>query len=349
MKYIPLNFPLSRCRYQAMIGVGGIGSGMFFALNGSHTLGREESRGGHFLDRQDYCKLHIISHYVQTLLGPPFITLPLGRVGADEIGRRLLAEMAEAGLVMDYVRASPGDQTLFSFCFIYPDGSGGNMTTDDSACARVNAAFVAEAEPEFARLAGRGITLAAPEVPLAARDQLLQLGTTYRFFRVASFLAEEMRAAVETGLLARIDLLALNLDEAAAVGPITSGSRSPQAVVETAVKTLGGLNPALLVSITAGQAGSWSWDGHRLVHAPALPAPVVSTAGAGDAHLAGMIAGLVAGLSLTQAQQLGTLVAALSITSPHTIHKEIDRRSLGQFAARIKAPLADPVKNLLID
>ena len=56
-------------RYRALIGTGGIGSGMFFALDGNHTLGREESRSGHFLDRRDYCKLHIVSHYVRRLLG----------------------------------------------------------------------------------------------------------------------------------------------------------------------------------------------------------------------------------------------------------------------------------------
>ena len=59
-------------RYRALIGTGGIGSGMFFALDGNHTLGREESRSGHFLDRRDYCKLHIVSHYVCRLLGPGF-------------------------------------------------------------------------------------------------------------------------------------------------------------------------------------------------------------------------------------------------------------------------------------
>ncbi|NIN09663.1 MAG: carbohydrate kinase family protein, partial [Planctomycetales bacterium] len=63
------------------------------------------------------------------------------------------------------------------------------MTTDDSACARVDAAFVARAEPEFERYAGRGVALAAPEVPLEARQRLLELGTEYGFWRVASFVA----------------------------------------------------------------------------------------------------------------------------------------------------------------
>jgi hypothetical protein len=50
--------------FRCLIGTGGVGSGSFFELEGNHTLGREESRAGRFLDRQDYCKLHIITHYV---------------------------------------------------------------------------------------------------------------------------------------------------------------------------------------------------------------------------------------------------------------------------------------------
>lgn len=349
----PLNVYIPGCRYQVMLGVGGIGSGMFFALNGNHTLGREESRGGHFLDRRDYCKLHIISHYVKTLLGPDFVVTPIGRVGDDEVGRGLLAEMAKAGLDMRYVRSSAGSQTLFSFCFIYPDGSGGNMTTDNSACALVDPAFVLQAEPEFVRFAGRGIALAAPEVPLPAREKLLQLGARHRFFRVASFVAEEMQAAVETGLLNQVDLLAINLNEAVALASATAGvnleAAPAQTIVETAAAELRRLNPAILISMTGGRAGSWSWDGSTLVHVPALPARVASTAGAGDAHLAGIIAGLVAGLALPQAHQLGVLVAALSVTSPHTINKEIDRKSLQALAGTAPAWVEDSVTILLSD
>jgi ribokinase len=345
----PLRVNISACRYQAMIGVGGIGSGVFFALSGDHTLGREESRSGRFLDRRDYCKLHIISHYVQTLLGPGFATVPIGKVGDDEGGRRLLQEMKDAGLDVRYVESCPGEQTLSAICLIYPDGSGGNLTVDDSACEKVDGAFVARAEPEFARFEARGVALAAPEVPLAARKRLLQLGTAYRFLRVASFVSAEMRAALEMGLLGQTDLLAVNLDEAAAVVGMSTEGRSPLAIVETAVERLHSINPRMSVSITAGKNGSWSWDGASLVHLPVFPAQVVNTAGAGDAHLSGVIAGLVAGLAMVQAQELGTLVAALSVTSPHTIAPEIERRSLRAFASRSQAPLSDAVRTLLED
>lgn len=344
-----LKIDISNCRYQAMIGVGGIGSGRFFALKANHTLGREESRGGHFLDRRDYCKLHIVCHYVKTLLGPDFITIPIGKVGDDEEGHRLLKEMKEAELDMRYVKISPGDQTLFSLCFIYPDGSGGNLTTDDSASAKADAVFVAESEPEFCRFEGRAIALAAPEVPMVARQKLLQLGTEHRSFRVASLTSQEASSTIAKDLLRNTDLLAINLDEAATVAGISAEDGPPLSVVEPAVEKLRDINPDMLISITAGRRGSWSWDGESLVHVPAFRAEVVSTTGAGDAHLSGIIAGLVAGFTMSQAQELGTLTAALSVTSPHTINKEIDRKSLHAFAARIQVPICDDVKSLLED
>jgi sugar/nucleoside kinase (ribokinase family) len=330
-----------------MLGVGGIGAGRFFALKGNHTLGREESRAGWFLDGRDYCKLHIISHYVKKLAGPDFAALLIGKVGEDEAGRQLLAEMDQTGLDTRYVQACSGVQTLYSLCLIYPDGTGGNLTTDDSACTRVDAACVDRAAPEFARFAGHGVALAAPEVPLAARERLLQLGTAYGFLRVASFVSAEMQAAIDAGLLGQVDLLAINIDEAAAAVGMDKENARPESIVEAAVERLAAINPHLRVSITAGKRGSWSWDGESLEHVPALSVETVSAAGAGDAHLAGLIVGLIAGLALPQAQVLGTLVAALSVTSPHTIHPGIDRESLQAFAASLPISLPTEIHNLL--
>jgi sugar/nucleoside kinase (ribokinase family) len=348
-----LHVDVNRLRYRALIGTGGIGSGVFFLLYGNHTLGREESRGGRFLDRRDYCKLHIVAHYVQTLLGPGFETIPVGKVGDDDVGRKLLAEMAEVGMNMRYVAASPGDPTLHSFCFVYPDGSGGNLTTDDSACSKVGAAFIREAEPEFVRHAGAGIALAAPEVPLEARSAVLDLGTTHGFFRVASFTAAEMPAAVSSGMLRKLDLLAINVTEAAAAAGLSlAGDEPAPEVVAGAVARLSQANPGLLISITAGAQGSWSWDGSSLAHVGTLAGGkllpnVQGTAGAGDAYLSGLIVGLTAGLPVADAHELAALVAGLSVTSPHTINKAIGPESLRAFATESRARISDRVRGLL--
>jgi sugar/nucleoside kinase (ribokinase family) len=315
-------------RYRAMIGVGGIGAGTFFAVSGNATIGREESRGGHFLHRRDYCKLHIISHYVKALAGPEFAVVPVGKVGDDDVGRRLLDEMGDVGLDLRYVETSPGNSTLFSFCFVYPDGSGGNLTTDDSACSKVDPEFVARAQGEFERFRGAGIALAAPEVPLPAREALIRMGTRYGFFRAASFTSEEIPWAVESGILQEVDLLAINRDEAGAVlGGESAGDLGK--VVSDALAKLREMNSKLMVTVTAGAGGSWSWDGSELRHVPACKVEPVSTAGAGDAHLAGVLVGLAEGMPLAEAHRLGASVAGMSVTSPHTIDKRIDRESLG--------------------
>jgi sugar/nucleoside kinase (ribokinase family) len=330
-----------------MIGTGGIGSGMFFALDGEHTLGREESRSGRLLDRRDYCKLHIVSHTVQALLGPGFRTIPVGKVGADEIGDRLLAEMREIGLDLRYVEQIPNRPTLFAVCFVYPDGSGGNLTANDSACSAVDGDWVMRAEPEFARCSGRGVALALPEVPLEARRTLLALGARHGFLKVASYTSGEIREVLERGDLRDVDLLAVNLDEAAAAAGISAEGKQADEIVEAAVRALSVRRAGIRLTITAGGRGSWSWDGAHLHHVPAFTAPVVSTAGAGDAHLAGTIAGLCTGMPLAQAHELGALTAAMSVTSPHTINKEITRDSLRAFAEGTGAALSEGARRFL--
>ena len=343
----PLLVNITNCRFQALIGVGGIGAGLFFALNDDHTLSREESRSGHFLDQRDYCKLHIIAHYVQTLLGPQFTTLPIGRVGDDDAGRKLIDEMKTCGMDTRFVKVCPDAKTLMSICLIYPDGTGGNLTMDDSACSRVDAQVVSEAGAEFARFTWRGVALAAPEVSLAARQKLLQLGTQHHFFRAAAFTTSEIHPAIEMGLLGMTDLLGINLDEATALASRTAEGTMPEAVVEATVGRLRELNPGIQVSITAGKQGSWAWDGKSLAYLPALPVEVASTAGAGDAHLAGLIVGLAAGLEMHQAHELATLVAALSVTSPHTINPYVDRDLLRGLAERVGMPVSNEVRALL--
>ncbi len=343
----PLNLDVQPSRYKAMIGVGGIGTGTFFELNGNHTLGREESRSGHFLDRRDYCKLHIIAHYVKTLIGPAFTTIPIGRVGADKEGQQLLKEMTEAGLDLRHLEVIDGGQTLFSFCFVYPDGSGGNLTTDNSVNASVDGALVSRAEPEFRVFQGQGIALAAPETPLESRLRLLELGSQYDFMRVVSLTTEELLSQLAPRILEMTDLFAGNIDEASALTGMNSAVDKPSTVAQAAMTKLHTINPAFQGLITAGASGSWAWDGLVLHYAPAIPVQPVSTAGAGDAHLAGLIVGLIAGLSMADALKLGALVAALSVTSPHTIHPDIDRPTLRDFARRSQVPLPAAITALL--
>jgi ribokinase len=349
MKTRALNFETCKLRYTGLIGTGGIGSGKIFKLHGDHTLGREESRSGHFLDVKDYCKQHIILHYVKVLMGPSFSVIPIGKVGDDDIGLELMKEMKQIGLDMTRVEEIPLTSTLFSFCFQYPDGSGGNLTTDRSASANVDAEFIQKAGARLRDLGEKGMIMAAPEVPLSARQRLLQMGKKQGLFCSASFTSEEIRDGLGAGTVSNLDLISLNLEEASALAGIDVDKADPSSLAISAVQKLQIHNQKILVCVTAGNQGSWCWDGHQINRFPAVKADAINTAGAGDAFFSGILCGLAVGLQLFEAQQLASLVAGLSVTSPHTIHQGIERNSIQQFMLASDQHFSEVIRRLLKD
>jgi sugar/nucleoside kinase (ribokinase family) len=61
---------------------------------------------------------------------------------------------------------------------------------------------------------------------------------------------------------------------------------------------------------------------------------VASTAGAGDAHLAAVVVGLVRGLDLAAANAYAAVVSGLAVTSRHTINAGINAASVAEAAER---------------
>lgn len=350
--------------YRRLVGVGGIGSGIFFALEGDHDLGRNESRPARLLDVRDYCKLHIVAQYPTVLLGAredrgPFHVLPFGKVGIDEAGLRLRAEMELAGMDVRFVDAVPGHPTLLSVCFQYPDGSGGNLTTVDSA-----ASLVAESDVDRVErwLGPASIALAAPEVPLAVRRHLLRRATEKGALRVAALATAEVEEAKATGFLAAVDLLSLNEDEAAALSGARVAGDSPEPALRRLAEVATAARPGIRLVVTAGSRGAYAFEGGAWSHAPALPVRALSSAGAGDALLGGVLTGLAAGLPfasgpgrretlaarpLESALELGALLAAFKVASPHTIPPDLCLDAVLDFAREHGVDLGEPFRALL--
>jgi len=338
-----------------MIGVGGIGTGLFFALEGEHTLGRNESRPARLLNVRDYGKLHIISHYVAVLLGADregsrFQVIPVAKVGGDEPGQRMLAEMAAAGIDTSRVEIVSNQPTLLSVCFQYPDGSGGNITTNQSAASALSCK---DLERHLASLAidSRCIILSAPEAPFATRCLLLKLAGDAGAFRAAAFTSTEMDSAREERAFSSVDLLAMNEDEGAAVTGAAFNPANPQPFLDRCAETLLAFQPKLKIILSAGKHGAFAFKQGTWHVRPAVDVPLVSTAGAGDALLAGALAALAVGtpfvceksgltrslqpnLPFEDAFDLGVLLAAFTISSPHTIHPDANLESLVAFARR---------------
>lgn len=86
---------------------------------------------------------------------------------------------------------------------------------------------------------------------------------------------------------------------------------------ESAIKTIYNKNKNL-VFITLGKRGTLYYDGNEIHTIDAMPTTVVDTVGAGDSHIAAIIAGISNGLSISQSVHLANKVAAsiVSISGP---------------------------------
>jgi sugar/nucleoside kinase (ribokinase family) len=353
-----------RLKYDHIIGTGGIGSGMVFSLKGDHTLGRNESRLGRLEPCHDYCKLHIIMHYVSVLLGAgstgSFRSFPIGGVGSDEAGARLFTQMEQSGMNMGSVKINPHYPTLYSVCFQYPDFSGGNITTENSASSLVSPDDIDDFFADFQTGENDGIVLAVPEVPLDTRIQLLRRGRERGYLNVGSVLSSEVAEFKTSGGLGLTDLLAVNIDEARNMADIRDESAGSASIVERSTEEIIGLNPDITLLVTDGDKGSYCYQEGKLEYHSILPAEVRSTAGAGDAFLAGIIAGLCCGLSLQKgtpensttkspllsAVDLGILLSSLSVTSSDTIHLEADAGFLLNYARSKGLVLSDEFEKM---
>ena len=336
--------------YRQVVGVGGVGAGIFFTLDGNETLGRNESRLGTLLDVRDYCKLHIVIHYIARLLGAgteqsTFRVIPVAKVGDDATGQKLTNEMRAAGIETTYIRRMAAHPTLFSVCFQYPDGCGGNITSSNSAAALLSNADI---DAIVDLLQPGSIALAVPEVPLQVRRHFLEVATRRGAFRAASFAAAEVRPARDKGLFELLDLVALNEEEGAEFAGCSFSPDSPESLVRTCQDLLSSSFRNLRVVISAGKLGAYGISAQASAFCPAPKVKVSSTAGAGDSLLGGVLSALAAGIPfITQtsgsskqsarvvgsALQLGVLLGSYKCLSPHTIHPDASLDTLIAFAA----------------
>jgi sugar/nucleoside kinase (ribokinase family) len=325
-------------RYDAIVGAGGIGAGMLFVSENSETLGRSESRPVILSRAKDYCKLHIVLHYAAVLTRGVARTIPIGAVGNDASGLDLLAQMGKAGMETGYIDVSESDVTMVSVCLQYPDKESCNITATNNAARRVTPERLRSCMERIGIDAGT-IVVALPEVPVESRCAMLKAGKDRKAFTALSIAVAEAGAFLNSGILSRGDLLAVNEEEARALLGI---ARSGRELAESLHSSLSGFNPGILLIMTCGKNGAYSVDRGYAEYVPPLPVEVVSTAGAGDAFLGGALAGLALGLPfqkrrgderfgetrLESAAELGALCAGMSVEVEDSIAVHVTRKSI---------------------
>ena len=343
--------------FDYVVGTGGVGTGILFLLEGEHPLQKNESRPAFLTDFQDSCKLHIILHYVAKLVGSSIPVYPISRVGDDEAGRKVCQQMQEVGMDTRFVQTDPERKTLFSVCFQYPDGQGGNLTTSNSACAAVTTAdidsFFAWQDQD-----ARGLVLAAPEVSVATRIHLLRRGKEHRCYTAASILAGEAEYFIQGGHFVDLDLLAINADEAKAILQAARIDPERADFAEACAQYLSGQYPRLSSIITLGGRGAISCSRGRIERIQSGSRVPVNTAGAGDCFLGVVLAALahevplqneadLASETVCTAPQLARIAAEIKIQCKDTIHFGINAAIIKQEILDLGLKMSEPVRSML--
>jgi sugar/nucleoside kinase (ribokinase family) len=355
--------------YKGLIGIGGIGSGIFFELEGNHTLGRNESRLGVLSNARDFCKLHIICHYIAVLMRSDsadkssFQTVAIGRVGRDETGRGMVRMMQQTGMDTSLVKETDGAATLFSACFQYPDSSGGNITTARSASSLLTPEDVRQAKPVCDKYGTRGMALAAPEVPLECRLELLKMAAEYGLKRFCAFNSAELRDRLAVECISHTDCIAMNRDEAETLAGENCNQNLLDDFLELVRRKLLAINPDIRILVTLGSSGSYGFENDNWEFTPCAEVEPKSTAGAGDATLAGIIVATACGLPfilperkkrnnlaqtpLESACDFAALLASLSVLSMDTINLETTPARLAEHGRMLGAKLSTEIESLL--
>ncbi len=224
-------------------------------------------------------------------------------LGEDDSGRALAEDLVRIGVDTSGLRRCEGARTADYVALLEPDGSLAFGIADMAVLDRLEFGDVVRSISQgfawiFADCNCSPALLAGLICHARAGGDRLAVDA------VSTPKAERLPACLDG-----LDVLFLNLDEAATVLGRDSGSLDPrQAIsglrdrgVESVVLTLGA--DGLLLGTRKDAP----------LHIPAVPTRIVDVTGAGDALIAGTLAGLIRGAALPEAARLGTAAAALTL------------------------------------
>ena len=338
-------------KFDYVVGTGGVGKGILYKLDGEHTLGRNESRPAHLTDWRDYCKLHIVTHYIATFTKDRIPVYAVSAVGNDEAGQELVDRMQKAGINTDYITIDNKRATLFAVCFQYPNGDGGNITPENTAASSVSAINI-ENFFDVCQHGKQGIVLSLPEVPVDARLHMLRKGREHGCFNAASLLTGDASLFQSEKVFELIDLLAVNAEEASAISSL-NGANDPDSCYEFLRKK----NPDIRLLVTLGAKGVYYYHAGNRQLCPSVKSTVASTAGAGDCFLGTLIAAMIHRIPfektqsmdgvITSAVELAQIASSMKVGCADTIDFSINWQSLLDFAASKNLMISDTIRSII--
>ncbi len=230
----------------------------------------------------------------------------VSRIGEDAAGRALVAALDGAGIGRGAVRAAAGRATAEYVAVLTP---GGDLALGLAAMDVFEALTPEALGVEAALIAGAALVFADCNLPAGSLRALAE-----RRFGGSHLLALDAvsvaKAARLPGRLDGVDLLFLNRDEAAGLGPRFGGSDPAEAAAALVRAGAGS------VVVTLGAEGALAATAGSVTRVPAVPARVVDVTGAGDALVAATLAAVMGGASLPDAAALGCAAAAEVVAAP---------------------------------
>jgi len=230
-------------------------------------------------------------------------TLMVGRIGDDAFGEQLLNFQKQEGIDTKGVRQLNNTTTGTAFITVSESSensiiviSGANSVWDDDFLDNI-------------LIEAGDIVLAQFEIP----DDVIQKAfTKAKDCGATTLLNPAPVRPIPLELRRLTDLLVVNEHELAALSDV-SISVDNDATIFEACERLGhdGYNAVI---VTLGNKGVRLMHHGQTHSLDAKSVPAVDTTGAGDTFIGGLTAGLLSGLDLRQAAEMGNLAASLSVT-----------------------------------
>jgi ribokinase len=244
-------------------------------------------------------------------------TALVARIGDDDDGRALLADLERAGVLTEEVRSTEA-HTGMALVLVAADGEN-SIVVAPGANDRLAAKAAAGA---VQRLAGPGsVIVTQAEIPAVAVDAVVRAAARLGCRAVLNLAPYR---PTNDDVLALCDPLVVN--EAEAGGLLGREVRG----VEAARAAVTELAPRVRsVVVTVGADGAVVGEGGAVDHVPANGTEVLDTTGAGDAFTGGLAAALSAGRTLLEATAVGVQAGTHAVGRPGAQASFPDAAALG--------------------
>ena len=230
-------------------------------------------------------------------------------VGDDENGRSLIRHLQTTGVDTTRLMTASGHTTAEYTALLGPDNDLAFGIADMDILETITIEDVQRAWPV---LASASWVFADCNLPQPVLSWLIARRGGARF-QLAIDAVSSLKVMRLQGSLRGIDLLFLNVQEAAALLDASPGA--PPSVLANELRATG----IGSVALSLGSDGLLLAQDESMVEMPGLSARVVDVTGAGDALIAGTLSQLIKGEPLVGACRIGMLAAVLTIESEDSV------------------------------